>query len=84
MGYVSVRLDDSIHIDELYTVHYFEYMNNFSFEGERHNFWEFLYVDKGEIGVTADNNYTLLKKGDLIFHKPNEFHTVKAKSRLTA
>lgn len=78
MGYVSVRLDDSIHIDELYTVHYFEYMNNFSFEGERHNFWEFLYVDKGEIGVTADNNYSLLKKGDIIFHKPNEFHTVKA------
>ena len=45
MGYIGVQLEDSIHIDELYTVHYFEYMNNFSFSGESHNFWEFLYVD---------------------------------------
>ena len=51
MGYIGVQLEDSIHIDELYTVHYFEYMNNFSFAGESHNFWEFLYVDKGEVGV---------------------------------
>lgn len=78
MGYISVQLEDSIHIDELYTIHYFEYMNDFSFEGEAHNFWEFLYVDKGEIGITAGRNTTTLKKGDIVFHKPNEFHNVKA------
>lgn len=78
MGYSSIQLQDSVHINELYTIHYFEYMSDFSFEGESHNFWEFLYVDKGEIGVIAEKNYTVLKKGDIIFHKPNEFHSVKA------
>ena len=78
MGYVSVHLQDSIHIEEIFTIHYFEYMSDFSFEGESHNFWEFLYVDKGEVGVTADKSSIVLKKGDIIFHKPNEFHNVKA------
>lgn len=78
MAYIGVHLEDSIRIDELYTVHYFEYMSTFSFAGEAHDFWEFLYVDKGEIHVTADSARTTLKKGDIIFHKPNEFHTVEA------
>lgn len=78
MGYVGVDLQDSVRINELFSIHYFEYMSDFSFEGERHNFWEFLYVDKGEVGINADNTHTVLKKGDIIFHKPNEFHNVKA------
>lgn len=78
MSYVSVHLPDSIHIEEIFTIHYFEYMSDFTFDGESHNFWEFLYVDKGQIGVTTDTDTTILKKGDIIFHKPNEFHNVKA------
>ena len=78
MSYTSVDLKDSIHIDELYTVHYFEYMNDFCFEGEKHDFWEFLYVDKGDISVTADEDIHILKKGDVIFHHPNQFHSAKA------
>ena len=39
---------------------------------------EFVCVDKGEVGVTRGKTYTVLKKGDLVFHKPNEFHNVKA------
>ena len=78
MNYTGVDLKDSIHIDELFTVHYFEYMNDFCFEGEKHDFWEFLYVDKGDIYVTAGDEIHLLKKGDVIFHHPNQFHSVKA------
>ena len=66
MAYIGVHLENSISIDELYTVHYFEYMSTFSFAGESHDFWEFLYVDKGEIHVTADSLRTTLKKGDII------------------
>lgn len=78
MGYIGVKLEDSICVDELFTIHYFEYMSDFSFEGESHDFWEFLCVDKGEVEVSADNVYSVLHKGDIIFHQPNEFHTVKA------
>lgn len=78
MKYTSVQLEDSLHVKELYTIHYFEYMSNFSFAGESHDFWEFLYVDKGEVNVTADQTEKLLHKGEVIFHKPGEFHSVTA------
>lgn len=78
MNYNPTLLRDSIHIDKLYTVHYFEYMCDFTFEGEQHDFWEFLYVDKGEVYTIADAKEILMKKGDIIFHEPNEFHAVKA------
>ena len=47
MEYKNVRLSSTICINNLYTIHYFEYMNTFSFIGERHDFWEFCYADKG-------------------------------------
>lgn len=78
MGYNGVNLKNSISIGKIYSIHYFEYMNDFSFEGEAHNFWEFICVDKGEVSVTAGKNLTILKKRDIIFHQPNEFHNVKA------
>ena len=52
-NYESVTLHQSLLISKLFTVHYFEYMNDFSFPGEAHNFWEFLCVDKGEVDVVA-------------------------------
>lgn len=78
MGYNGVDLKYSISIGKIYSIHYFEYMSDFSFEGEIHNFWEFICVDKGEVGVTADKTFTVLKKGDIAFHQPNEFHSVQA------
>lgn len=80
MGYDGITLHSSINIGKIYSIHYFEYMNDFSFEGESHNFWEFICVDKGEVGVTADDSFTILKKGDIAFHQPNEFHNVQAVS----
>lgn len=82
MGYESVRLDEMIKINEIYSIHYFEYMNNFSFVGESHNFWEFCFADKGEVVITSGQTDTVLKKGDIAFHQPNEFHNVKANGEI--
>lgn len=79
MQYTGTTLKNSIEIDRLYSVHYFEYMSDFSFEGESHNFWEFVYVDKGIVEITSDKHSILLKKDEIIFHKPNEFHNVTAR-----
>ena len=46
MGYVSTRMKKEINIESIVTIHYFEYMKNFVFQGESHDFWELLYVDK--------------------------------------
>ncbi len=78
VNYKSVKLQDTITIQNIYSIHYFEYMCDFSFPGESHDFWEFLCVDKGEVNVLADKKPHVLKKGEIIFHKPNEFHNVNS------
>lgn len=78
MSYRSIRLQDILTIHEVYSIHYFEYMCDFTFPGESHDFWEFLCVDKGEVNVLAGKKFHSLKKGDIIFHRPNEFHNVKS------
>lgn len=82
MSYNGVILKKSISISKIYSIHYFEYMSNFSFEGEAHDFWEFVCVDKGEVNVTAGSETTVLKRGDITFHQPNEFHSVRATGKI--
>lgn len=78
MAYVSIPLEEELRIEEIFTVHYFEYHRDFHFAGERHNFWEFQYVDKGSASVTTDRGTHVLTRGQVIFHKPNEFHDLMA------
>lgn len=78
MAYVPTDLQRSIQIQQVVTVHYFEYSSNYEFVGESHDFWEFVYVDKGEVVVTADNKDVVLKKGEMLFHRPGEFHSLRA------
>ena len=78
MSFTSLELKKDIEINKIITIHYFEYMSDYNFPGETHDFWEFLCVDKGEVEVCAGNIHHTLKKGEIIFHKPDEFHTVKA------
>lgn len=82
MTFVKIPLQPAFDITHLISLHYFEFAKDFLFEGEAHDFWELLYVDKGEIEATADKDGYVLKQGDIIFHKPNEFHSVWANRKI--
>ena len=82
--YIGSKLKNDIVIGKIYSIHYFEYPKNYKFEGESHNFWEFVYADKGELTVYADTEVHTLKQGNIIFHKPNEWHNVYANSDVAA
>lgn len=79
-NYIGSKFKTDITIDKVYSVHYFEYPKNYKFTGESHNFWEFVYADKSDITVYADTEVYTLKQGNIIFHKPNEWHNVYANS----
>ncbi|NJD01719.1 MAG: helix-turn-helix domain-containing protein [Ruminiclostridium sp.] len=81
MEFVKLKLKEEFKIESLVSLHYFEFARDYIFRGERHNFWELLYIDKGEAEVTADTNGYKLTQGDMIFHKPNEFHSVWANKK---
>ena len=78
MPFHPVTLNRPIQVDRVVTVHYFEYSSDYYFEGECHDFWEFLYVDKGELDVLAGDRKLRLVRGQFIFHAPGEFHALRA------
>lgn len=79
-GFYKINLTNGITVTDLITVHYFKYSKTFDFsEGESHNFYEFIYVDSGEIEITnGGENYTL-KQNEAFIHRPDIFHTIRAK-----
>lgn len=82
--YSSTRLREEISISEIVTVHYFEFSNNYRFGGESHDFWEFVYVDNGELTVISESLDRKLTKGEIIFHAPNEWHSLRADGKSAA
>ncbi|MDO5410054.1 MAG: AraC family transcriptional regulator [Lachnospiraceae bacterium] len=82
MAYRGLTLKEDLKVEQLFSLHYFEYMSDFHYSGESHDFWEFLCVDKGEVEVWGDSRLYTLKKDEVIFHKPNEFHGLKANGRI--
>jgi len=67
-----------ISLDGIVTVYHFEYSPDFHFTGEKHDFWEFAYVEDGPVGVMAESTGFVLHPGEIIFHKPNEYHNIWA------
>ena len=78
MIYESIPLAKDLSVEKIYTIHYFEYCNDFSYPGEQHDFWEFQCVDKGTARIQADEEVHVLTHGQIIFHRPNEFHNLSA------
>lgn len=83
MKYPGRTLKEEFKISKVFSIHYFEYNKNFAYSGEKHDFWEFVYIDKGAIGTIAGDKKHSLIKGDIIFHKPNEFHNLTANGRIS-
>ncbi len=78
MDYIKTLLNETFSIKKIVTVHYFEYSKDFYFSGEAHNFWELIYVDRGRVDISRNGNWQSLTQGEIAFHKPLEFHHLKA------
>ena len=78
LNYIKNKVANTIAISKIVSIHYFEFDKAFAFEGESHNFWEMVYVDSGEVEIYADDKAYHLRQGNVIFHKPNEFHSIKS------
>lgn len=74
--FVRHGLPGVIHIRKIITIFYMELSKDFHYDGEQHNFWEMVYIDKGEMLCTADKHQFTLKSGEVTFHKPNEYHNL--------
>ena len=84
MNYVKSPVKNVITVSKLVTLHYFELGSEFCFAGERHDFWELVYIDSGSARVLAEEEELCLTQGELIFHKPNELHSLRANDNIRA
>ena len=73
-----LRLKRTFNIERIYSVHYFELPKTYTIPGKEHDFWEFVYVDKGEIIVTTDEKEFVLHAGEIACHQPMEWHSVRS------
>jgi AraC-like DNA-binding protein len=76
--YRIFKPENTFVIGGLYSLHYFQFASGYVFSGEKHNFWEIVYIDQGEAEIGAGKDVRHLYQGQLLFHKPNEFHSIWA------
>lgn len=81
-NFTRISFDKIFNVDKIITIFYMELSKNFYYEGEKHDFWEMVYIDKGEMICTADEKRFVLKSGEMTFHKPNEFHNLSGDSNI--
>lgn len=74
--FTRIKFENVFNIESIITLFYMELQKEFCYAGESHDFWEMVYIDKGEIICTAGKNRFTLKSGEITFHKPNEFHNI--------
>ncbi len=65
---------EQIRITNLYSFFWHNYKNGYFFPGETHAFWECVYIMRGEVCAIADARVYNLSAGEMIIHKPMEFH----------
>lgn len=76
--YEGTVLRQSLSIRKLYTIHYYEYDSQYSFEGEAHDFWELVYVDLGSALITQGAESFRVDQGYGLIHPPGVFHRLSS------
>ena len=65
----------NIMAERINTVLYQERTGKFSFKGEKHPYWELTYMDVGNMVCTVDGVDYELKKGEMMFFAPMQYHS---------
>ena len=63
---------------DINTANNFYWDENFSVKGESHDYWEIVCVLDGEVESVEDENVYILRRGNMVFHAPGEFHRIKS------
>lgn len=71
------QLHKVISIDNIISLFYSDLNQKFDSIGERHDFWELVYIDRGKIEIETEEKKFILEKNHIYFHKPDEFHRHK-------
>ena len=73
--YLFERILPRIRISEILGYYYSIRNAGYHFKGEKHNYFELTYVDRGTLFTTVEGKRYKLKEKELIIYGPGQFHT---------
>ena len=79
--YFQHKLNNLISVNKIVTIHYFEFEKTFKSVIESHDFWELVYAESESVICTANGREIILNQGEVLFHKPNESHSLSANGK---
>lgn len=80
MRYVTKQLNDSIRVTGIVNLHFFEFDNDFTTEGERHPFYELVFVNSGRLYISSEDYSGWLMKDQLVIHRTDTVHSLSCGS----
>ena len=69
------RILPNIHINEILGYYYSIGTSGYKFKGERHNYYELTFVDRGNLITEVEGTTYTLNEKELIIYTPGQFHT---------
>ncbi len=76
--YYRHLLKSAIKVQKILTVDYFKWKPAYNYPTETHDFWEFCYIDKGNITYKMQDFSVLLKQDDCFFLPPGVPHWMES------
>ena len=61
MNYEPLKIERPLRVGRLYSLHYFQFAAGYIFPGESHDFWEMVYIDRGEADIGAGEEIVRLR-----------------------
>ncbi len=73
--YYNYKIKKTVRISNLLTIETLNLSSTFNYPVEKHEFYEFAYIDSGILYCKTENTTEELKQGDFYFIKPNTTHS---------
>ncbi len=76
MEYVTKKLYDTLRVTGIVNLHFFTFDNDFTTVGERHPFYELVFVNAGRLRITSEDYSGELGKNQMIIHRAGAEHAL--------
>lgn len=80
MKYVSKKLSESISVTGIVNLHFFEFDNDFTTEGERHPFYELVFVNSGRLYISSEDYTGWLTSDQMLIHRADTVHSLSCRA----
>lgn len=77
MPYIKIPLNRVVSVEKIVSVYKYSFDKNYAYGGESHDFWELIYVEDGRLLVSSGDATYAMQQGDILFHRPGDFHAVR-------